>query len=55
MVPCKLIKSDQKYGGKNLTESTLFLFFCLFLYNHKKIKTSSFFVTFRTTKCGHCL
>lgn len=26
MVPCKLIKSDQKYGGKNLTESTLFLF-----------------------------
>lgn len=52
MVSCKLIKSDQKYGGKNLTESTLFL---LFLYNHRKIKTSNFFVTFRITKCGHCL
>lgn len=29
--------------------------FVFFLYNHRKIKTSNFFVTFRVTKCGHCL
>lgn len=39
MVPCKLIKSDQKYGKKNLTETTLSF---SFLYNHRKIKTSNF-------------
>lgn len=43
-------QSDQKYGGENLTESTL----SFFLYNHRKIKTSNFSVTFRVTKCGRC-
>lgn len=35
----------------NLTEQ----FLLLFLYNHRKIKTSNFFVSFEVTKCGHCL
>lgn len=50
MAPCKLIQSDQNTEG-DLTEQ----FLLLFLYNHRKIKTSNFFVSFEVTKCGHCL
>lgn len=52
MSPCKLIKSDKKRRKKTL----LILLFCFhfpfffLFYNHKKIKTSNFFVTLRVTK-----